>query len=84
MVGTTAYFIPLEGKLDIEGELEKVRAELEYNRGFLLTVMKKLDNERFVQNAPASVLDMERKKKGDAESRINSLEEAMKSLEAQS
>ena len=67
MVGTTEYFIPLSGKLDVEGELAKIREELDYNRGFLVSVMKKLDNERFVQNAPANVLELERKKKSDAE-----------------
>jgi valyl-tRNA synthetase len=78
MVGTTEYFIPLSGSIDVEAELLKIRDELNYQRGFLLTVMKKLENERFVQNAPANVLDLERKKKSDAESKIKSLEERMK------
>ncbi len=82
LAGTTEYFIPLSGKIDIEGELAKIREDIEYNRGFLLNVMKKLDNERFVNNAPANVLDLERKKKSDAESKIKSLEERMKELEA--
>lgn len=80
MIGTTEYFIPLEGKLDIESELIKLEADLNYTRGFLSSVMKKLDNERFVNNAPAAVLELERKKKSDAESKIKSLEEALKSL----
>jgi valyl-tRNA synthetase len=80
MVGTTEYFIPLEGKLDIESELIKLKEDLDYNRGFLINVMKKLENERFVNNAPAAVLDLERKKKSDAESKIKSLEEAIRSL----
>ena len=80
MVGTTEYFIPLEGKLDVEAELLKIREELKYHKGFLVTVMKKLDNERFVSNAPANVLDLEKKKKSDAESKIRSLEERMKEL----
>ena len=80
MVGTTEYFIPLEGKLDIESELIKLNEDLDYNRGFLINVMKKLENERFVNNAPAAVLDLERKKKSDAESKIKSLEEAIRSL----
>ena len=75
MVGTTEYFIPLRVKLDKKAELSKISEELVYYRGFLDTVMKKLDNERFVQNAPANVLEMERKKKSDAESKIKSLEE---------
>jgi valyl-tRNA synthetase len=80
MTGTTEYFIPLEGKLDIEAELEKIREEIEYHKGFLSSVMKKLDNERFLKNAPAAVLDLERKKKGDAESKIKSLEDRIKEL----
>jgi len=80
IVGTTEYFIPLCGKLDIEGELAKIQKDLDYNRGFLVNVIKKLENERFVQNAPANVLELERKKKSDAESKIKSLEERMKEL----
>jgi valyl-tRNA synthetase len=82
MVGTTEYFIPLEGKIDIEGEIAKMREDIEYNKGFLINVMKKLDNERFVNNAPANVLDLERKKKSDAESKIKSLEERIRELES--
>ena len=80
LVNTTEYFIPTGGVLDVEGELIKVKEDLEYNRGFLATVMKKLDNQRFVQNAPASVLELERKKKSDAESKIRSLEERIREL----
>ena len=80
MVGTTEYFIPATGKVDVESEITRINEELNYNRGFLVNVMKKLDNERFVNNAPASILELERKKKSDAESKIKSLEEALKSL----
>jgi valyl-tRNA synthetase len=80
MVGTTWYFVPLVGVLDVESEIAKLQEDLNYNRGFLVNVMKKLDNEHFVSNAPAKVLELERKKKSDAESKIRSLEEAIKSL----
>jgi valyl-tRNA synthetase len=80
MVGTTEYFIPIAGKLDVDSEIKKIQEDLNYNRGFLASVMKKLDNEHFVKNAPASVLELERKKKRDAESKIRSLEEVLKSL----
>jgi len=80
MVRTTEYFVPLNGKLDIESELAKINEDLKYNRGFLLNVKKKLENERFVQNAPESVLGLERKKKSDAEMKIASLEERMEEL----
>jgi valyl-tRNA synthetase len=80
MVNTTEYYIPVSGTQDIEGELKRLNEELHYNKGFLASVMKKLENDRFVQNAPASVLDLERKKKSDAESKIKSLEEAIRDL----
>ena len=80
MLGTTEYFIPAAGKLDIESEIARIKEELNYNRGFLVNVMKKLDNERFVNNAPTEILELERKKKSDAESKIKSLEEGLKSL----
>jgi valyl-tRNA synthetase len=80
MVGTIQYFIPLGEKLDIAAEIEKISQELEYNRGFLMSVMKKLANEKFVQNAPAQVLDLERKKKQDSESKIESLESRLREL----
>jgi valyl-tRNA synthetase len=82
MVGTTEYYIPLTGNIDIEGETARIMEELSYNKGFLINVMKKLDNERFVKNAPVSVLELERKKRSDAESKINSLEEALKALKS--
>jgi valyl-tRNA synthetase len=80
MVDTTEFFIPVGDKLDVKGEMAKIQEELDYYRGFLVSVMKKLDNERFVKNAPASVLDLERKKKSDADSKIKSLEERQKEL----
>ncbi|MBK8883222.1 MAG: valine--tRNA ligase [Bacteroidales bacterium] len=82
MVGTTEFFIPLTGSIDIESELKKLQDDLEYNRGFLISVMKKLDNQRFVQNAPTNVLDLERKKQSDTESKIKSIEERIKELES--
>jgi len=80
MVRTNEYYIPIGGKLDVEGELSKIREDLDYNRGFLVSVMKKLENERFVQNAPASVLELERKKRSDTEMKIKALEERMMEL----
>jgi valyl-tRNA synthetase len=82
MVRTAECYIPLSGHLDVEAELAKVQQDLDYNRGFLVSVIKKLENKRFVQNAPASVLDLERKKKSDTEMKIKSLEERMKELES--
>ncbi|MFN8342637.1 MAG: valine--tRNA ligase [Cyclobacteriaceae bacterium] len=80
MVGTTAYFLPMEGKIDAAKEKEEVLKEIEYQKGFLASVMKKLGNEKFVQGAPPQVIENERKKKADAESKIQSLEERLKGL----
>jgi valyl-tRNA synthetase len=82
MVKTTEYFIPFAGIPDADGELAKIKEDLDYNRGFLVSIMKKLENKRFVQNAPANVLDLEKKKKSDTESKILSLEERMKELQS--
>jgi len=80
MVRTTEFFIPLSGSLDVEGEINKLQEDLEYNRGFLASVMKKLDNQRFVENAPSGVLELERKKKSDTESKIKSIEARIREL----
>jgi valyl-tRNA synthetase len=82
MIGTTEYYIPLEHEIDAEGERVKILADLKYYRGFLEAIMKKLNNERFVQNAPAAVLELERKKKADTELKIKSLEGSLKSLKS--
>ena len=74
------FFIPFGDNVDIEGELKKLEGELEYTKGFLASVMKKLDNERFVAGAPAQVIELERKKQADALSKIKLLEEKIGSL----
>lgn len=81
LVGTTEFSIPLTSKTDIEVELKKLRAELEYQEGFLRSVMKKLTNERFIQNAKPEIVENERKKKIDAENKIALLKENIASLE---
>ena len=80
LVGTTEYAVPLGNNIDVEAELAKLNEDLKYMQGFLRTVMGKLGNERFVNNAPAQVVELERKKKADAESKIKSLEERIASL----
>jgi len=80
VAGSTEFFIPLTGKIDVEEELKKLEKELVYTAGFLEKVMQKLGNERFVNNAPAAVVDSERKKQDDAEARIHVLEEQIKGL----
>jgi valyl-tRNA synthetase len=80
IVGTVKCSIPLAGFVDTEAEKAKILAELEHQRKFLAGVRGKLSNEKFVANAPAAVVETERKKEADALARITSLEESLKSL----
>ena len=80
MVGTTEFAVPLGNMIDVEAEIARMEAELKRKEGFLQGVLKKLSNEKFVNNAPAAVLEMERKKQADAESIINSLKESIAAL----
>ena len=77
LVRATEFFIPLEGKVDAAKERETILKEIEYQKGFLISVDKKLSNEKFVGSAPPQVIEMERKKKADAEAKIKSLEESL-------
>ena len=80
LVGTTEYGVPLGSMMNVEEELKKLQEELKYQQGFLTSVLKKLSNEAFVGKAPAKVIEMERKKQADAESKIKTIEEAMAAL----
>ena len=80
MVGTTEYAVPLGNLINVEEELKKLEADLKYQEGFLQSVMKKLSNEKFVSKAPANVIDMERKKQADAETKIAALKESIAAL----
>ena len=80
MVGTMEYAVPLGNMIDVEAEIARMEAELKHKESFLQGVMKKLSNEKFVNNAPAAVLELERKKQADAESIINSLKESIAAL----
>jgi valyl-tRNA synthetase len=74
LAGTTECYVPMGDKIDPEKERENIRKEIEYLKGFLVAVDKKLNNEKFVASAPAQVVEMERKKKKDAEDKIRMLE----------
>ena len=76
-VNSTEFFIPMGAAIDIEAELDKIKKELEYIQGFLNSVRKKLSNERFVQNAPSQVIDIERKKEADALAKIETLQQSL-------
>jgi valyl-tRNA synthetase len=80
VVKSDEFFIPLKGEIDPAKEKENMEKELEYTKGFLLSVEKKLSNERFVSGAPAKVLDIEKQKKADAEAKIKALEKSLSQL----
>lgn len=80
LVGTTEYAIPLGNTLDIASEIKKMEDEIHYLQGFLKSVMVKLSNERFVANAKPEIVENERNKQSDAESKIKSLQERINSL----
>ncbi len=80
IVNQSEYFIPFTENVDVEGEKKKINEEIDYTRGFLKSVESKLNNEKFVNNAPAAVLEGERKKQNDALSKIKMLEEKLTSL----
>ncbi|MCQ2268444.1 MAG: valine--tRNA ligase [Bacteroidaceae bacterium] len=80
MVGTTEYAIPMGNLIDVDAEIAKAEAEIKRLEGFLMGIQKKLSNEKFVANAPAQVVEMEKKKQADAESKIASLKESVAAL----
>ncbi len=80
MVGTMEFALPLGNLIDVEAEITRMEVDLKHKEGFLHGVMKKLSNEKFVNNAPEAVLELERKKQADAESIIHSLKESIAAL----
>jgi len=80
-VKSNEYYIPLAGAVNIEEEIATLRQELKYTQGFLNSVMKKLSNERFVNNAPGQVITNERKKQSDAEAKIKTIEEQLAAIQ---
>ncbi|WP_282080019.1 valine--tRNA ligase [Aquimarina algiphila] len=79
-VKSNEYFIPISGAIDVEEEIKKLTDELLYTEGFLKSVQKKLQNERFVNNAPEQVIATERKKEADAEAKIATLKSSLEGL----
>ncbi|MEG1916409.1 MAG: valine--tRNA ligase [Muribaculaceae bacterium] len=82
LVSTTEYCVPLGNNINVEEEIKKQEAEVKYLQGFLKSINGKLSNERFVNSAPVPVVDAERKKKADAESKIKTLEESIANLKS--
>ncbi|MCQ2095882.1 MAG: valine--tRNA ligase [Bacteroidaceae bacterium] len=81
LVGTSEFAVPLSGLIDTTAEREKMEAEIKRLEGFMMGIQKKLSNERFVQNAPVQVVELERKKLHDAKSKIASLQESLTKLQ---
>jgi valyl-tRNA synthetase len=80
VVGTDKFYLETETEVDPAAQKEQMLKDLEYLKGFLVSVEKKLSNERFVQNAKPEVVEVERKKKADAEDKIKAIEESLASL----
>lgn len=80
LIGTEEYAVPLGNLIDAAAEIEKAETEIKRLQGFMAGIQKKLGNERFVQNAPAQVVELERKKLSDAESKIAALQETINAL----
>jgi len=80
-VKSNEYFIPMAGSIDVDAEIEKLKAELDYTEGFLKSVQKKLSNERFVNNAPEQVVAVEKKKQSEAEAKIETIKASLASLQ---
>jgi len=81
IAGTEKYYVELNLEIDVAAEIERITKELAYNKGFLISVEKKLSNERFVNNAPAAVVDKERQKQADATAKIAILEDSLAKLD---
>ena len=82
VMGSAEYGVPFEGSVDVAEQTDKIKEELDYTKGFLKSVQKKLSNEGFVNNAPEQVVANERKKEADAAAKIAVLEEQLKGIES--
>ena len=82
MVGTDEFAVPVGNLIDVEAEISKQEAQLKHLEGFLAGIMKKLSNEKFVANAPAAVVALERKKQRDSEEKIAALKESLAELKS--
>jgi valyl-tRNA synthetase len=77
IVGGNEYFIPFNEEINVDEEIKNIKEEIAYTKGFLVSVEKKLGNEKFVQSAPPQVVDTERKKQADALAKLKLLEEKL-------
>jgi valyl-tRNA synthetase len=82
LAGTEQYFLFFEKKINIADEIARIKKDLEYFQGFVNAIGKKLENEKFVQNAKPEVVEAERKKMADGHSKIQLLQEELEKLES--
>ena len=80
MVNSSEFFIPIYNTIDVENEIKKIQKELDYNKGFLKSVQSKLDNEKFINNAPEKVIINEKNKMKDLKTKITILEKKIVSF----
>jgi len=80
LIATDEFFIPLDENIDPVAEAEKLQKEKEYLMGFLRSVDAKLTNERFMSNAKPEIIEVEQKKKADAEAKLRIAEEGLAAL----
>jgi valyl-tRNA synthetase len=80
VAGKEKFYLVTSSPIDMGSQKQELMKELEYLKGFLISVEKKLSNEKFVQNAKAEVVDIEKKKKADAEMKIRMIEESLTNL----
>ena len=80
LINSNEYFVALKENINLDLQLKKIRKELDYTKGFLKIVMKKLSNENFINKAPVKLVENEKKKKEDAENKILLLERKISSL----
>jgi valyl-tRNA synthetase len=74
------FYVQTETVIDTDVQKEQLLKDLDYQKGFLASVDKKLSNEKFVNNAKPEVIEFERKKKADAEAKIKAIEESLHAL----
>ena len=80
VVNNNEFFVPFTDSIDTENEISKIQTEIIKKKGFLETVMKKLNNSSFSENAPKNVVELESKKKNDSERQIKILEDTITNL----
>ena len=80
VIGNEKIYVKCAVEIDIDAQREKFLKDLNYYKGFLISVDKKLNNERFIQNARPEIIDLEKKKKQDAEEKIELLENSLSAL----